>query len=437
LNTEAIFEYSYPMNYENYEHIKKAFYKNIVISGTSILFIYTVLYFYFQAYFAAISCLFIIFISVPTMLFLVKGKAAYSARMLTVISINLCLTTIALGLRNQVNSEYFYLPAMMLSLLLYEPEQKNEIAFSIFLPVISWISLNIFPNPLEGTMWLSPPNFPYKSFSVLNFVGATFLTYLFLRFYLQSILKSRQIEIANEHKLMIASKMASLGELATGIAHEINNPLSIIVGRTQILKSKVEDFKAMRSEDLESCVQNLTKIEETANLIAKIIRGLNAFSRNTENDPMTMHSVRTIIDFAIDLCEDRLKSNQITITVREGRDTDILCRDVQITQVLVNLINNSIDAVDGLQEKWIEISASITPKKVVISVKDSGKGIAPHLVDKIMQPFFSTKEIGKGIGLGLSISKGIAESHNGKISYDPLCENTKFDLELPRTNDTE
>lgn len=425
------------MNYENYEHIKKAFYKNIVISGTSILLIYTVLYIYFKAYFAAMACIFIILFSVPTMLYLVKKQAAYSARILTVLSINVCITTIALGLRNQVNSEYFYLPAMMLSLLLYEPEQKNEIAFSIFLPVISWISLNIFPNPLEGSAWLSPQNFPYKSFSILNFVGATFLTYLFLRFYLQSILKSRQIEIANEHKLMIASKMASLGELATGIAHEINNPLSIIVGRTQILKSKVEDLKTLRPEELESCVQNLTKIEETANLIAKIIRGLNAFSRNTENDPMTLHSVRTIINFAIDLCEDRLKSNQINIKVREGRDAEIFCRDVQITQVLVNLINNSIDAIDGLSEKWIEVSVSVTPKKVVISVQDSGKGIAPHLIDKIMQPFFSTKEIGKGIGLGLSISKGIAESHDGKISYDPLYENTKFDLELPRISGME
>ena len=420
------------MNYENYEDIKKAFYRNIVISGTSILSIYTVLYFYFQAYFAAIACIFTIFISVPIMLLLVKRKATYSVRLLTVISINFCITTIALGLRNQVNSEYFYLPAMMLSLLIYEPEQKNEIAFSIFLPIFSWISLNIFPNPLEGTQWLSPLNFPYKSFSVLNFVGATFLTYLFLRFYLQSILKSRQIEIANEHKLMISAKMVSLGELATGIAHEINNPLSIIVGRTQILKSKVESFKAMREEELESCSQNLTKIEETANLIAKIIRGLNAFSRNTENDPMTLHSVKAIINFAIDLCDDRLKSNLITIEVRDGRDAEILCRDVQITQVLVNLINNSIDAVDKLEEKWIEISVSVTSKKVIISVIDSGKGIAPHLIDKIMQPFFSTKQIGKGIGLGLSISKGIAESHNGKISYDPLYENTKFDLELPR-----
>ena len=421
------------MKYENYEDIKKAFYKNIVISGTSILSIYAALYIYFQAYFSAAACIFIIFVSVPLMLFLVKRKAEYSARLLTVISINLCITTIAVGLRNQVNSEYFYLPAMMLSLLIYEPEQKNEIAFSIFLPIISWISLNTFPNPLEGSSWLSPASFPYKSFSILNFIGATFLTYLFLRFYLQSILKSRQIEIANEHKLMISAKMVSLGELATGIAHEINNPLSIIVGRTQILKSKVENIKNMREEDFETCSQNLNKIEETANLIAKIIRGLNAFSRNTENDPMTLHSVRAIINFAIELCDERLKSNQITIKVREGRDAEILCRDVQITQVLVNLINNSIDAVDKLDEKWIEISVSVAPKKVIISVIDSGKGIAPHLVDKIMQPFFSTKQIGKGIGLGLSISKGIAESHNGKISYEPIFENTKFDLELPRS----
>jgi signal transduction histidine kinase len=419
------------MNDENYEHIKKDFYRNIVISGTSILLIYTLLYFYFQAYMAAIFCVFIIFILAPIMLFLLKKQAVYSASLLTVISFNACITILSLCLRNQVNSEYFYLPAMMISLLLYEPEQKNEIAFSIFLPVISWISINIFPNPFEESSWLSPINFPYHSFSILNFVSATFLTYLLLRFYLQSILKSRQMEIASEHKLMIASKMASLGELATGIAHEINNPLSIIVGRTQILKSKFEELKTLQSEEFESCVQNLTKIEETSNLIAKIIRGLNAFSRNTENDPMTLHSVRTIINFAINLCEERLKSNQINIEVREGRDGEIFCRDVQITQVLVNFINNSIDALDVLQEKWIEISVSVTPKKVVISVRDSGKGIAPHLVDKIMQPFFSTKEIGKGIGLGLSISKGIAESHDGKISYDPLDENTKFDLELP------
>ena len=417
---------------EKNEHdlIEQSFYRNIVVSGAGLVALYSVFFLYFEAYAAAIVCAVTLLVVVPIILYFNRKNKLYASRMLTVIAFSGCTFFLGMAQRNLNHGEYYYLPAMMLSLLLYKPEQKNEIAFSLFLPILCWIGLNILPNPLENSGLLPPSTFPYNAVSMANFIGAAGFVYILLRFYLQSALLSQKVEIENEHRLLIASKLASIGELATGIAHEINNPLSVIVGRSQILKTKLAGIDNS-NEDFISCRQNLDKIEETAALITKIVRGLNHFSRDSDEDDKKAHSVQEIIGYALELCEDRIKSKNIELKLNNNIDCNILCREVQITQILINLINNSIDAIENNAERWIEISLYKNTDKIKISVKDSGNGIPTHVAEKMMQPFFSTKQTGKGIGLGLSISKSIAESHDGKLTYDFQSENTKFDLELP------
>jgi C4-dicarboxylate-specific signal transduction histidine kinase len=99
--------------------------------------------------------------------------------------------------------------------------------------------------------------------------------------------------------------------------------------------------------------------------------------------------------------------------------------------VLLNLLNNSFDAVRDLQDRWIHIAFELGPKDVAIIFTDSGAGIAEALAEKIMVPFFTTKEVGKGTGLGLSIAKGIVEDHGGTIVLDQDCSNTRFIVTLP------
>ena len=401
----------------------------IIFTGWLFLVIYSAVYIYLGAYLSAAICIFTGVVFVPLCYLLDRNKKFIPARMLCVVSSVFMITFSSIGVNNLVNSEYYYLPTMMLSLLLFEPRHKKSIAISIFLPLLAWLSMELIPVPAALNSWI-PRSFPYKDFSILNFIGAFGITYIFLDLYAKSFKRLSSIALENEHKLMQSAKMASLGELAGGIAHEINNPLSIIIGRTQLLKQKLEEAQSGEMDPM-ACQQNLEKIEDTAALIAKIVKGLSSFSRKSDQDPMTRTSFNKIIDYTLELCQERFKNESIKLRISYNADVEIRCRDSQIAQVLMNLISNALDAIQHLPEKWIDISVSANRTHVKFSITDSGKGIPPNVVEKIMQPFFSTKEAGRGIGLGLSISKGIVEEHSGSLIYDDSALNTRFVMELP------
>ena len=231
-----------------------------------------------------------------------------------------------------------------------------------------------------------------------------------------------------ELKLIYASKMATLGEMAAGIAHEINNPLAIITGRAMLLGRRLKSPE-METEKIESDVET---ISITAERIAKVVRGLRFFTRNAENDPMRPMVFSKILDETLELCAEKLRLAQVTLRRNLKEDPEVHCRPEQISQVLLNLISNSVDAVCDLPEPWIEVEISCVDKEVVISVTDCGKGIPDETAAKIMQPFFTSKTSGKGTGLGLSISKGIIEAHSGKFFYDKNWPNTRFVIQIPK-----
>ena len=231
----------------------------------------------------------------------------------------------------------------------------------------------------------------------------------------------------SELKLVQASKMSTLGEMAGGIAHEINNPLAIISGKAHQLKSQL-----MRNGlDPESGIRNLEKIEATALRISKIIRGLRSFSRNSDHDPFIPTPLNSIIEDTLELCRERFKNHSIELRVSEIPDLSFSCRSAQISQVLLNLLNNAHDAIETKDEKWVALEIFHDAETLTVQVTDSGNGIPPAVVEKMMQPFFTTKEVGKGTGLGLSISKGIIEEHGGTLSLDSECPNTRFIVQIP------
>ena len=241
---------------------------------------------------------------------------------------------------------------------------------------------------------------------------------------LEAQLREQQI------KLIQSAKMSSLGEMAAGMAHEINNPLAIALATLNHLK-RILDSREGLSIDFKTLQKKIDVAESTLGRISKIVKGLGSFSRNASLDPKEPIRVSTIIEETLSLCQERIRARKVELRLNINRDNIVLGRPGQISQVILNLLNNSFDALEHESEPWIELKTRTHGNLEVVTVTDSGRGIPKPVRDKIMQPFFTTKEVGKGTGLGLSISKGIIEEHGGRFYYDDQSENTRFVIELP------
>lgn len=227
-------------------------------------------------------------------------------------------------------------------------------------------------------------------------------------------------------QLIESSKMASLGEMASGMAHEINNPLTIIQGKIQVIMMILNEHKISD----EAIFNELNKIKSTANRIEKIVKGLRNFSRAANQDPFELTPLRDIISETLDLCSEKMKAEGIRFTLHEIPPVSIRCRPTEISQVLINLLNNSRDAIHEREVKWIDVDFRTMNDKIRIIITDSGESIPEEIAQKMMEPFFTTKEVGKGTGLGLSISKGIVNIHNGDLWLDRESRHTRFIIEF-------
>lgn len=233
-------------------------------------------------------------------------------------------------------------------------------------------------------------------------------------------------------QMVAASKLSSLGQMSAGIAHEINNPLAIIHGEAAVLR----EFAAQRKLNSALVVKAAEKIEATALRISKIIKSLKFFAREGERDPLQAADLAQILEETAEFCRERFKSHGVDFRLSIGPGNMALqCRSVQISQVIVNLLNNSFDAVeiqDPGTARWIEAGVEDRGDWLELSVSDSGPGIPEPLHGQIMLPFFTTKDVGKGTGLGLSVSSGIVESHHGTLRLDAKAPHTRFVVRLPR-----
>lgn len=227
--------------------------------------------------------------------------------------------------------------------------------------------------------------------------------------------------------LVQTAKMTSLGEMAGGIAHEINTPLAIIISSS----SQACKYLTAENPEIEKSILKLKKIESTAKRVAQIVKGLSTFSRNSINDKMQLASVEEIISDTISLCFEKFKYNNIILENKTSIDYKVLCIPTQLSQVILNILNNAHDAILENDNKWVSIELEQKNQKIKLRIIDSGKGIDATIISKLMEPFFSTKEVGKGTGLGLSISKGIIESFAGELYYELYKNNTSFVIELP------
>lgn len=221
-----------------------------------------------------------------------------------------------------------------------------------------------------------------------------------------------------------SAKLASLGEMAAGIAHEINNPLTISLGKLKILKkllptasdskitSQIESLEEAnkRIADIVYSMRNLSRVKDEAEFedfysleVDKIINPI-IFNKFKVND----------IDYQIDIPQELMRADK-----------------GEIAQVAVNLLQNAVDAIEQADEKWIRVTGQIEQSFMVIRVMDSGPSISLAEQEKLFEPFYTTKEIGKGTGLGLSLSKSIMQRNKGDLFFEGKDGRTCFVMKIP------
>ena len=228
-----------------------------------------------------------------------------------------------------------------------------------------------------------------------------------------------------QQTLIHSAKMASLGEMSSGLSHEINNPVAIISLRAQQMGLSIKKEAATP----ESLLKGLETIQTATERIARIAKGLRSFSQNNSELEIAPVLVKSVVDDALTFCEKKFKNSNVILGVEIPPDLEIKCDSGQISQVILNALNNSFEAITTREEKWIHIRAIQDGNTVTLSISDSGLGVAPEIRDKVMQPFYSTKEVGKGTGLGLSVAKGIIESHKGELYFN-FSENKPTELRI-------
>ncbi len=231
-----------------------------------------------------------------------------------------------------------------------------------------------------------------------------------------------------QNALIASSRMSSLGEMASGVAHEINNPLTILLGKARKIESLIEQ----KQFDPNMILENIIKIINTVHRISKIIKGLQAFARETSSENFELVKIQDVIQNTLELCQERFSKHETKLIVDASIPANLTFwgREEQMSQVIMNLLNNAFDAVQKKSEKWVEIKVQKIENKIVLTVTDSGLGIDSSVQENIFNPFYTTKEVGKGTGLGLSISKGIIERHQGRIYFNKNSRNTQFVVEI-------
>ena len=238
---------------------------------------------------------------------------------------------------------------------------------------------------------------------------------------LQCVIKERNDQLFSQ------AKYSELGMMSAGIAHEINNPLAIIQAKvTQLLRVYRDPDK------VQFLAEGLEQILYTSERINRTIQGVRDFVHQDERVPNEKFALKSLVDDVLAFCGQRMKNHGVNLRFYGLENYTIRGHKIQLEQVLLNLLNNSFDAIEYLPDKWIEMSVHDTPSTVQIYFKDSGAGIPPEIASRMMEPFYTTKKMGKGTGLGLALARGIVEKHGGSLVYLSNTPHTTFMLELPK-----
>jgi signal transduction histidine kinase len=228
-----------------------------------------------------------------------------------------------------------------------------------------------------------------------------------------------------ERDLIHSEKMAALGVLMTGIAHEINNPVSFARGSLSVAQKALEEIKGVPLQDIKEA---LDTVNSGLDRVGKIVQNLSIFIRT--NDTWVLSNFHADLDAILRLVDHELRG-RIEVERRYGSLPLVEVLQGQINQVFMNILRNAVQAIRGRGK--ISITTEAVGATVRISIRDTGEGISETHLPKIFDPFFTTKDVGKGLGLGMSISNKIINSHHGKLNvHSRVGEGTEFVITLPQ-----
>ncbi len=401
-------------------------------------------------------------------LFLIKRKISYNIAAniyifnATVVAIFSC-SYFAGGLASSVIPWFSMIPVV--SLLLLGSSRQTAFWFIVSLSAITFFFIiNQFFTPLKLNYDVAHFQHIFTLICYGGLVGIIFVvTNLFHNKKEQAIKLSEEknVELRNtldqlhqmQKQLLLNEKMASLGQLMAGIAHEINNPINFVSSNIAPLKRDFADISTLyhryktsgiKSADPEidrivkdldidytfkEVAELLDGIEVGAKRTAEIVKGLKTFSRLDEVEKVN-YDLEEGLEGTLLLLSSKISKKEIEVEKHFGTIPMVKCFSGKINQVFMNIIANGIDA---LTEKGkLIITTKIENDNAIISIEDNGMGMSEETQAKIFDPFFTTKDVGSGTGLGLSITYGIIESHNGKIEVNSeIGKGTKFTITLP------
>jgi two-component system, NtrC family, sensor kinase len=227
--------------------------------------------------------------------------------------------------------------------------------------------------------------------------------------------KTNELKRAHDHVVQV-EKMASIGKMAAVVAHEINNPLSGILTYAKLLKKWVQKVEGneQKRDEIREC---LDLVESESKRCGDLVKNLLMFSRTA---PMNLEwaDVNNVVDRTIRLVQHQLDLNNVQLQIDTSDLPMLHCDPAQVEQVLLALIMNAIDAMPRGGNLLVRTRSLPQSRQIEIQVRDDGVGIQPDLLPRMFEPFLTTKETGKGVGLGLAISKTIVERHGGVIEVE-------------------
>lgn len=259
------------------------------------------------------------------------------------------------------------------------------------------------------------------------------------RYMIKAIKKRDQEAEGLNRQLMQTSKLASIGELAAGVAHEINNPLAVILTESQVMRDITEDEQSLDANFREEIVQSLTQVDAQVQRCSHITQNLLRFSRRMSSSSQFV-DLNVALKNVMGLLEKRANTCGVQISLDLQEKLPEICTDpFELEQVFLNLVNNAIDAHEGRPYGSINITTRFDGARngLVATVADTGSGISHEDIQRVFDPFYTTKPVGQGTGLGLSISYSIVRHMGGEISVrSEVGKGTEFTLFFP-CSDTE
>jgi len=266
---------------------------------------------------------------------------------------------------------------------------------------------------------------PHVIWTLLKLAGGRKL--VSLREIPQSKMQNPETEV--QTRIMHTARLSIMGEMAAGIVHEINNPLCIISAQLQVLSLQCQQKHTNVGDFAEKIIQLSSVVQRMIGIVSV----LRSFARASDQDPFQIIPINRVVTEALDICRIRSKKARVDLNIDFVSDeVTVECCPIQLSQVVVNLVNNAIDAVCNLKEKWIRCRIADLGDSISVSVIDAGHGISPEVRAHLMEPFFTTKAEGKGTGLGLSLAKKFMQNHGGTLELDTQGAHTTFVMKFPK-----